>query len=339
MKYFTQGRALVIGVGSYSDKRWDTPTASRDARGCYDALVDPNGAGYARSAVEILLDTDATREGVGKALERLADRCTAESVVFISITSHGAMGDDGLYYLATSDTQFTVERDEHIRGKTGFSVVDLARALRAIPSRQVLVVVNSCFAGHLGPRLVQGRVGPDSLIALPEAASQEMLKTGEGRAIISASKPDQRSFYHQGADHSYFGQALIHALKGGPESERSGYVGLYELYTTIYWQVRSATMRAHLAQEPTLTLVQGVGPFPVAAYPHATSHDERISQELPQGTAVRELPPGQGMGAAITNAEIAGIVDARGANFSGARGVNISGVTIDERPKPRQGQD
>jgi len=220
MKHFQQGRALVIGVGSFHDPRWDTATATRDAQGCYAALIDPAGAGYARSEVELLLDAEATRRGVGMALERLADRCTPESVVFISITSHGALGDDNLYYLATSDAQFT-EPGDQIRKGSGFSVADLARALRAISSRQVLVVVNACFAGHLGPRLSQGTISADAAVALPDEASKEILATGEGRAIISASKPEQRSYYDPDAIHSYFGQALIQALESAthrPES-------------------------------------------------------------------------------------------------------------------------
>lgn len=274
MTHFEHGRALVIGVGAYCDERWDAPTAARDAHGCHDVLVDPKGAGYPRSEVELLLDGQATRERVGNALERLADRCTSKSVAFISITSHGAMGDDGLYYLATSDTQFTAAPDARIKAHTGLSVADLARALRAIPARRVLIVVNACFAGHLGPRLSQGGIGPDPVIAFPDEARKELLDTGEGRAIISASGPDQRSHFSQGADHSYFGQALIQALKSGADSERSGHVSLHELYETIYRQVRSAAARAGCAQEPTLTLVQGVGPFPVAAYPPAASSSD-----------------------------------------------------------------
>lgn len=290
MRHFTQGRALVIGVGTYKDSRRNAPIASTDASSCFEALVDPDGASYARSEVELLLDAEATREGFSKAFERLADRCTKDNVVFISITSHGALGDDGLYYLATNDTQFTTEGEERIKAKTGFSVADLARALCAIRSCRVLVVINACFAGHLGPRLIQGQVNPDRLIALTDDASKTILATGEGRAIISASKPDQRSFYDTKKDHSYFGQALIQALKGGPESEHCGYIGLYELYTTIHRQVRSATLRANQAQDPTLTLVQGVGPFPIAAYPHSTISDGHISQQVPRDAVVNELP-------------------------------------------------
>lgn len=290
MRDFPKGRALVIGVGTYNDARWNAPTARRDAEGCFDALVDHNGAGYARNETDLLLDTQATREGFIKAFGKLADRCTTDTVVFISITCHGAKGDDALYYLATSDTQFTSEPEARIKSKTGFSIADLARALRSIPSHYVLVVINACFAGHLGEGLIRGQIGPESTVALPEEARVELLDTGEGRAIISASKPDQRSYFHADKEHSYFGQALINALKGGPESAHSGVVGLYELYTTIYRQVKSATIQGYHQQDPTLTLVQGVGPFPVAAYPHASGNNWNISQKLPADMAAQELP-------------------------------------------------
>ena len=41
MAPFPRGQALVVGVGSYGDPRWDAPTATRDAQGAYDTLVDP----------------------------------------------------------------------------------------------------------------------------------------------------------------------------------------------------------------------------------------------------------------------------------------------------------
>jgi hypothetical protein len=56
--------------------------------------------------------------------------------------------------------------------------------------------------------------------------------------------------------------------------------------------------------------------------------------ETPAEQVAAQPPAG---GAQIANAEIAGIVDARGADFSGARGVQITGVQVGrpiDRPKP-----
>ena len=50
--------------------------------------------------------------------------------------------------------------------------------------------------------------------------------------------------------------------------------------------------------------------------------------ETPLERATAQQSPG---GAQIANAEIAGIVDARGADFSGARGIQITGVQVGDR--------
>jgi len=293
MAPFPRGQALVVGVGSYGDPRWDAPTATRDAQGAYDTLVDPALGGYGRGQAELLLNAAATREGVLLALRRLADRCATDSVALVSLTCHGAQGEDGLYYLATHGTRFTPPPQEQIVKGTGLHIGELARALRDIPARQLLLLVNACFAGHVGAALSSGAIAPDeaeraSGLMLPDDSGNELLASGEGRAIITASRADQRSYFQADEQHSYFGQALLDALKGSAAGATSGYVGLYELYEGLYRQVRDATLRRLGApQEPVLTLLQNVGPFPVASYPRASAGDGRIAQQPPANTLVR----------------------------------------------------
>jgi len=293
MAPFPRGQALVVGVGSYGDPRWDAPTAAQDAQGVYVTLVDPALGGYGRGQAELLLDADATHDGVLLALRRLADRCAVDSVALVSLTCHGAQGADGLYYLATHGTRFTPPPQEQIVKGTGLHIGELARALRDIPARQLLLLVNACFAGHVGATLGRSGIAPEYAeratgLMLPDEAGNELLTSGEGRAIITASRADQRSYFQADAQHSYFGQALIDALKGSAAGATSGYIGLYELYEGLYRQVRDATLRRLGApQEPVLTLLQNVGPFPVASYAHAGGGDGRIAQQPPANTSVR----------------------------------------------------
>ncbi|NTU83541.1 MAG: hypothetical protein HGA45_29920 [Chloroflexales bacterium] len=255
------------------------------------ALGDPQAAAYDPRAVELLVDGQATRAGVLAALARLANRAGPERIALVSFSGHGAHGDDGLYYLATADTRFTPQAQ--VAAGTGVSVADLARAIRAVPARRLLLVVNACFAGHVGARLGAGGIAPDPLPApagamLPDEAGNELVNSGEGRAIITASRPDQRSYFLSDDDHSLFGQALIDALRGAS----GGAVGLFELYEAVHTQVTGAARRRlGVAQDPALTLLQGVGPFPVAAGLGLTGREGAISQRPPAGAAVREVPP------------------------------------------------
>lgn len=341
MAPFTRGRALVIGVGAYGDPRWDVPTATRDAQGVYDTLIDPDLAGYGRGDVELLLDQQATLAGILAAVTRLANRCDKRSIALISITCHGAPDKDGAYYLATSDTRFTASPDNKVVKGTGLQVAALARALRDIPAGRLLVIVNACSSGQLLANVDGAAVAPDEPVAgqmFPDEASDEILATGDGRAIITASRADQRSYFLPEERHSYFGQALIDGLRGSAASAASGYVGLYELYEAVHQKVRDVTWRRHgILQEPALTVVRNFGTFPLASYPGAARGDDRLlGQAPPAGAQVRvverDVISASGQGATAIKAEQGSTVtvdNSKLIDFGGATvmgGVSIGNV-------------
>lgn len=342
MAPFTRGRALVIGVGEYGDPRWNVPTATRDAEGVYNTLVDPNLGGYGRGDVALLRNAEANRAGILAALKLLANRCTPESVALICITSHGAPGDDGRYYLATSDARFSENAAPKIVKDTGLDTATLARALRDIPARQLLLIVNACSSGAVLEKIDTATLAPDEPVAgamLPDAAVDELLKESEGRAILTASRADQLSYFLPEQTYSYFGQALIDGLEGSAANAASGYVGLYDLYEGVFRKVHNTVWRRHgIVQEPVLTVVQNVGPFPVASYPRAISGDERqldngLPSDIPPARVVeRDVITATGTGATAIKAEQGSrvtvdnskLIDFGGATVMG--GVNIGNV-------------
>jgi hypothetical protein len=251
MPEFTQGHALVIGVGSYADAQWNVPIARRDSDLIAATLRDRNFAAYPPGQVHALRDAEASRQGVLNALTTLVERSGPDDTALVIFTGHGAMSDDGLYYLVSSDTQFTVDR--RVGQQSGVSVADLKRFVVALRARHLLLVINACFAGHS-----TGSVIPDRF-------STEIVRSGEGRAIITASKPNQLSHFDTKREQSFFGQALIDGLRGVGSNAASGYVGLYELYQHVY----HAVTRTVQQQEPTLTVLRATGPFPLALYPGA----------------------------------------------------------------------
>jgi hypothetical protein len=336
MSAFTRGRALIAGVGDYADKQWNAPTATRDAQSFHRVLISDGG--YGPGQAELLIDADATRDGLLLALRRLADRCGPDSVAVISITSHGATGEDGLYTLATSDARFTPGPDSRIVKGTGLNVADLARALRDIPARQLLLILNACFAGTVGGDFVRQGISPDPALGelLPNVEGDRLLATGEGRAILSAGKPGQRSYFKPEEQHSYFGQALIDALKGSATTAASGAVGLYELYDGVYRQVHNATARRlGLPQDPVLTVIQSAGPFVVASARGDIADERSISQRPASDLPLRVVPQTvvQAIGAGSTAINAAGstvtvdnskLIDFGNATVMG--GVNIGNV-------------
>ena len=108
-----------------------------------------------------------------------------------------------------------------------------------------------------------------------------MLAAGEGQAVLTASRSEQFSHYLHKEQRTFFGEALVQALRGAGPPPLSGLIGLYELYQQVYNEVSEAAAAIGEKQEPMLTILQGVGPFPVAHYRGATATDPSLLQPAP----------------------------------------------------------
>ena len=155
MTLFAHGHALLIGVGAYEDTSLDVPVVRNDAEGIAEALRNPAIGGYPSDQVTLLCNAEATIAGVCDALADLAQRVTPTDTVLVFFGGHGALNTDGTYTFATHETRFVNER---ILAGTGLSAPELLALLRAIGAQKMLVLVNTCFSGHLHPRL--GNVSP-----------------------------------------------------------------------------------------------------------------------------------------------------------------------------------
>ncbi|NTW01812.1 MAG: caspase family protein [Oscillochloris sp.] len=283
MGAFTRGYGLIIGVSEYSDPTWNVPIVARDAHELHATLTDPAAAGYPPNQVELLCGA-VNSQTVIKALERLAARARSSDTVCIVFNGHGATTNRNLYTLATSDTVF--EDTQHVRQGTGLSISKLAEALKSIQAERLLLVINACFSGYTSILAAKGGLREMPPVAgIPNSQVDTLLATGKGRALISASRADQHSYFQPDDPHTVFGQALIDSLRGVGISQRSGYIGLYELYEQIYQHVHKIAQINGIMQEPVLSLVEGVGPFPVALHSGAQAPEANKIQQTPPASA------------------------------------------------------
>jgi hypothetical protein len=87
----------------------------------------------------------------------------------------------------------------------------------------------------------------------------------------------------------FFGGDLFFEIKVHPPNS-SGYISAFGLYEYLYHEAKEAAAELGYAQEPELTVIKGVGPFPVALYRGAsTPGDFNLSAELPAETAARAI--------------------------------------------------
>jgi hypothetical protein len=297
MMVFDKGHALVIGVGSHKfHPENDVPITVRDAKAVRDILVDPETCGYPEGQTEFLYENLATTQDIVSALEGLAKRVTGSDTVFIYFAGHGAFGTDDNYYLATHDVRFvnTGGPELKIEAGTGLSQVKLVELLKAIKAEKVLMIFNACHSGSLQP----GSLGLDQEKqaagqSLPDVTAAALLGTGEGRIVISACKPNQLSNFLKTGDLTFFTKALADGLTGKSVPSK-GFISAFNLYTYVYDDVTETIKPFGVAQDPMITVLQGVGPFPVARASSSAVGSLGLAaaeEKLPEGAAVRTVTP------------------------------------------------
>jgi Caspase domain len=111
---FSQGHALLVGVGEYQETSLSAPVTERDARALEKALKDPATAGYLAENVTRLSGSDASSQVILTALEALQKELkkpmNQEGTVLLFLCGHGVPGPGGSYYFLSYDAK-SDERD------------------------------------------------------------------------------------------------------------------------------------------------------------------------------------------------------------------------------------
>ncbi len=230
--HFSYGHALIIGVGTYQDRRIrSVPTTANDARAVASLLRDPHLAAYPDAQVRVLLDAKASRTNILDALEDLANR-VGDGTALIFFAGHGApVGADyallpydaDLNDLATTalTTEVFQQRVAKIRAK----------------AKRLIVLLNCCHAGGVGDTVLGA--DPDGFSGdAPPADFYRPLAVGSGQVVISSSRPTQKSgaVSQTNPAHTPFGAQLLAALRGKAPGAGAG-VGIFELFAYLRAQV------------------------------------------------------------------------------------------------------
>lgn len=228
-------RGLFIGVDRYSSPLVDDLSCSaRDAIAmsalCADTLAGaPN---------VLLANEDATRSAV---LSHIADlkRSDPDDLVLIHFSGHGSDS----HYLIPHDC------DPLDLGGTCIALEELVREFADIPARNVLLVLDCCFAGGAGAkvfRVPSGTRGIESAESLLEKIS------GRGRVILTAATADQEAIEDRRTGHGLLTQELIRGLLGAPEILDNDRVPLLALANFVTQAVQAAAAVFRHVQTPTL---------------------------------------------------------------------------------------
>jgi replicative superfamily II helicase len=227
-------RGVFIGIDRYaapeiSELRY----AERDARALHALFSDTLGAG-----AELLVGVAATRAAIEEQFAKLRDVDPNDFVV-ISFSGHGSE----THELVTHDADVTDLAD------TCIPLDVLTEWFKAIPARQLVCVLDCCFSGAMGAKVLQVESKARSLLS--ETALLDQL-AGDGRLILTASTANQPAWENPKIGHGLLTHFLLEALQGAKEVRKAGKVSVYRLLEYVTTRVIDAARQFGARQEPTL---------------------------------------------------------------------------------------
>lgn len=278
MAHFDQGYALVIGVANYPHVRPLPESVLNDARAISAILQDPTRAGYPRDHVRLLLDKEATRQGILNGLAWLANNAGKDATAVVYFSGHGGRitsGEHAGNYLIPYDTRLNAIET------TAISSTEFTAALNKIQTQKLVVLLDACHSGGTGDPKDAGLAGealdPNAGLLINmdakavdepavkrglDDAAYDQLKQGSGRVIFASSKSEEVSYVLPNAQNSLFTQCLLEALNGKAKHEGDGLLRIFDVVSYVFQEVP----RRHAKQHPIFKVNDLDANFPLALY-------------------------------------------------------------------------
>jgi uncharacterized caspase-like protein len=256
--------AVVIGVDRYESRQVPALRYSvRDAEALYQFLTGP--AGFKKDNVVLLTDRaerKPTLRNIKWALGTFLTRSAKRSdTVLVFFAGHGVpeidprgVEQDGLAkYLAPAD----VDPDDLY--STGLPMDELQIIFQRIEAERMVVLLDACYSGAAGGRTFTSK---KTRAAHVDDLFLERLARSKGRAIITASRPNELSLEVPELGHGLFTYYLLQGLRGAGDLNRDGIVSLQELYEYVEQQVGQKSRELGGNQHPVMkSELEGVLPL------------------------------------------------------------------------------
>jgi len=223
--------ALVIGIEEYQQKLPKADFAAHDARIVGQYLT--KALGYPEENVVVLLNDQATKTSIEKFVEGwLANRAEKDDSVLIYFSGHGAPNPKTRHaYLVPYDG------DPVFLEQTGYSLERLYDRLAALPAKEVVVVLDSCFSGAGGRSVIAKGMRP-----IVTEFENPMLVNGRA-VVLAASTGQQVSSAYDAKGHGLLTYFFLKGLQGEGDTNKDGAIELTELFNYLKPQVERIARR------------------------------------------------------------------------------------------------
>jgi len=231
--------AVIVGIENYRDLP-KVDYATRDAETVKQYLV--NALGFQEEHVIVRTNDRATRSDLESYFERwLKNNVEKDAEVFVFYAGHGAPDPkSGQSYLVPFDG------NPSFLETTAYPVSRLYESLAALPAKQIVVALDSCFSGSGGRSVIAKGARPMMLTA------DTSLPAGKNLIVFSAAAGNEISSAFQEKRHGLFTYFFLKGLRGEADTNKDGAVEIGELFTYLKPQVEKQARRTNQDQTPQL---------------------------------------------------------------------------------------
>lgn len=227
--------AIVVGIESYENLP-QASYAKRDATAVRNHLV---ALGYPERNIMFLTDERAGKSSIEKYVETWLPRNVGpDSKVFVYFSGHGAPDpQSGQAYLVPWDG------DPKYLEDTGYPIKRLFGKLNALPAKQVIVAMDSCFSGAGGRSVLASGLRP--LVNKLDVGAKSVGKL----AVLAASGAEEVTGTDDSQGHGLFTYYLLKGLNA-----KSGRTTVNDLYGYLRPKVADQARRDNRDQTPQLLI-------------------------------------------------------------------------------------
>ncbi len=234
---------LAVGVSRYRKPEYNLGFCRADAEAISAALKQQKGLAFGDVQTRVLVDEQATVEGIKGGLQWVRKSASPADVAVVHFSGHGVRGPRGLYYI-------THEGDLGDLDRTCLNWQEVAAQLREIPSRQILFLCDCCHAGAFGEET-----------ATQDELAEPLVKQA-GVMVFAATRGNELAAEKPSWGHGAFVRALLDGLEGKADLIPDAQINMSELQTYVVDRVARLTANR---QHPYIPRIERFDPGLVIA--------------------------------------------------------------------------
>lgn len=254
--------AVVVGISEYANTGIPRLNfADNDAEAIAVFLEKPEGGGFERDHIRLLLNKDATLTNVRDALINFLSQAIDRDLVVIYFAGHGAPDParPSNLYLLTHDS------DPSVLGTSAFPMWQIQDVLgRYILAKRIVVFSDACHSGGISVDFATRGMGVTETNPINQYLA-DLARSKEGVVVFTASAAGEVSQELPEFRHGVFTYYLLKGMQGEADLNNDYTVSINELMQYVEEQVKRKTKGT---QNPTRSQTAYDKDLPISVVSH-----------------------------------------------------------------------